>query len=177
MNYVLIFKNEHALQNARIDTTQLSRPVTKIPDTKIFLFEDSVPINTVKDEFKEELKNSEITFYVVLHETPQKEFKSIFNDTFGQNLICQNHIRGQFYFAIIPKLVEGSLTFEDIKSFFPDLSLNAKLDLLHKLYGGDFDLSENEKELINQQKFQLSDFENDTNWTNLRKFRDQLFTQ
>lgn len=179
MNYVLIFKNAKALQDAEIDTIQLAQPIEKVPGTKIFLFDDSESIEKVKTRFQEELKNKENTFYVVLHFGKQSTLKAGFVKAFGPNVITQSNIRGDFYYSLLPKLIEGNLTFEEINSFFPDISLETKLSLLHKLLGGDFSLNKDEINLVEQYGFPLKDYEN--NFTDnpdsgsLLKFRDQLF--
>ncbi len=179
MNYVLIFKDDESLSGCdQININNLpANPVT-IEETEVYLFDDDTKVATVKDKFKGKLNNKENSFYVVLHKTKQEKFKPDFIEGFGPNVICQHHMGGDFHFTIIPKLLEGSLTFEEIKSFFPDLSLETKLKLLHKLLGGDFELVDAEKKLLEQNNFPIEDyektFENSPDWKSLITLRDEL---
>ena len=175
MNYVLIFKNNDKLKEEGINISGLRTPLEIEIGTQLYLFNDSKNLEDVKTEFKEKRLNTANIFYIVLHLSTQKDSKTEFVSFFGANVICRSHVPGDFYFSVLPNLIKGSLSFDDIKSFFPDLSLETKLDLLHKLLVCDLNLGENEKELVAQNGFLLTDFENDPNRSKLIKFRDLLF--
>jgi|LSQX01.2.fsa_nt_gb hypothetical protein len=129
MNYVFIFKNDEALKSANIHFC-LNNPVKTISDTVIYFFHDTDGTRKISDLNIRGLNNENT--YVVLHNRNQRNVQNSFKAQFGRNVILQSNISGQFYFTIIPKLINGSLTFEDIKAFFPDRDLEAKLNLLHK---------------------------------------------
>lgn len=130
MNFVFIFKNDNALEGANIKIDKLQNPYNSIDDTRIYFFGDTDGISKILDLKIEDLNNENT--YVVLHNRTQQELQQDFKEKFGRNVILQSHTSGQFYFTIIPKLIQGSLAFEDIKAFFPDRDLEAKLNLLHK---------------------------------------------
>lgn len=129
MNYVFIFKNDDALKSANIHFC-LNNPVKTISDTVIYFFHDTDGTRKISDLNIRGLNNENT--YVVLHNRNQRNVQNSFKAQFGRNVILQSHTSGQFYFTIIPKLIQKSLTFEDIKAFFPDRDLEAKLNLLHK---------------------------------------------
>lgn len=130
MNYVFIFKNDDVLEGANININELRNPYNSIDDTTIYFFGDTDGTNKILDLKIKDLNNENT--YVVLHNRTQRELQQDFKEKFGRNVILQSHTSGQFYFTIIPKLIQGSLAFEDIKAFFPDRDLEAKLNLLHK---------------------------------------------
>lgn len=157
MNYVLIFKNEVALKRAGIDISSLSCPVSIDSHTRVYLYDDTQSFDQIKKTFNEALQKEGNTFYVILHENPQRNMLNTFKNEFGQNVILQSHTGGGFYFTILPKLIKNSCTLDDIKNFFP----NVKKSLLCKLFVGDFELSKEESDLIATINFDLEKFKND----------------
>jgi hypothetical protein len=180
MNYILIFKNDENLSGCdQIDINNLPRNPVKFNNTILYLFNDEIiDVEIIKKKFLKVLNQKDNTFFIVLHRTTQENCKSAFIKEFGPNVICQSNVGGEFYFTIIPKLILGNLTFEDIKTFFPDPILNTKLCLLHKLLGGEFDLDESEMSFISKYNFQFDNykkiFNDNTGKKLLREFRDQL---
>ncbi len=179
MNCILVFKNEGHLQRAGIRKTNLIQPYQLDDDTVVYLFNDNMALTDVESNLKAEHRTIESNFYVVLHESEQLDSKEAFKSVFGPNVITQSHSRGQFFFSILPRLTRNeNVTFEEIKAFFPDQSLIARLKLLHKLLMRDFNLDINEHSLINLHQFPFEDFQKSTDedWDrqSLINFRDKL---
>jgi hypothetical protein len=159
MNYVIIFIKTDALSSAGINISSLSCPIKTISDTEIYLFEESTSLEEAQKNLKTALQNKKNIFYVILHTTSQKNMIADFMRVFGQNVISQSNVRGQFYYTILPKFIEKSCTLEDIKKFFPGF----KISLLRKLFVGDFQLSEQELKIIRIYNFKLDEYKESYN--------------
>lgn len=177
MNYILIFKNNQALQDEGIDTSNLIQPVTIDNETIAYLYDDSQTCDETKEQFTKELADKNNTFYVVLHNRTQNNSKDTFKGAFGQNVITQSHTPGDFYFTIIPKLIDNTCTLEDIKKFFLDPTIEPKLRLLHKLLGNDCELNDEENQLVTYYEFDLQSFQAKPDMESLRTFRNKLLDE
>lgn len=176
MNYILIFKNNNSLQEIGIDISKLKSPVSLNSNTLVYLFNDTIYRQQVKDKFSEKLKCEENIFYIVLHKSQQESSQSWFKEFFKTDyVILESHTEEKgFYVTILPKLIDETCTLEDIKKFFPDI----KMLLLRKLFVGDFQLNSEEQGLLKGQKFNIDiykeSYQNTPNFDALDKLKTQL---
>lgn len=121
MKHLIIFKDDDKLNRnivELIDSTidKFWKRYEKL-NFSVNFYNDSTPLSQLKQEWKEELEKGN-DFYIVLHQNKQKGEYSNYLEDF-KNVIIRSH-HDVVYEDLIPIILSGECTPENIKGYFPD---------------------------------------------------------
>lgn len=196
MKVIIAFTNERSLNGININTkiSSLPKKIVINDEFHIFLFADHIvnpDLDFIMDTYNE--------IYLIYHSSGETD-KYFVKNKLGKKILGsfdESHIQasGNYYDVQMRKVLVNldlgaldkdvwklndkvAITDTFLLSPFPNLELEKKLTLLHKLLGGDFTLNKNEEVILDKNEFDLTaykvGFETTPNKDSLRKLRDQF---